>query len=126
MTYTDRKNWIDTGKSTGLKTSCNGAVLRYLGIYSTDYRYAQTISDTIRIIRGKGYYCHSRKSQYKGTVNQIRSKVYKEVGLYLIWVQGHVLMIDYRGNTIVDTSIEFTKGKRIKGIWFIHPNKEGI
>ena len=119
MTHTRRQNLIYTGKSKGFKTPCSCAVLPSLGIYSTQYRYAQTINDTVRIIRNKGFYCHSRASQYKGTVSQIRSKVCKEQGLYLIWVQGHVMMIDYRGNVIVDTYSDFTKGKRIKGIWLI-------
>lgn len=127
MTHTDRKNLIDSGKSKGFKTACNGAVLRYLGIHSTEYRYAQTINDTVRIIRNRGYYCHSRKSQYKGTVSQIRSKVHKEVGLYLIWVRGHVLIINFKGDNIVDTNTGWTKGKQIKGIWLIQCNhKERI
>ena len=126
MTHTDRKKLVDTGKSTGFKSSCNCAVLRYLGIYSNTFRYAQTITDTIRIIRNNGYYCHSRKSQYKGTVSQIRGKISKEQGLYLIWVRGHVMMIDFKGDDIIDINSTWTKGKRIKGIWLIHPNKERI
>ena len=119
MTYADRKKLICNGQSIGFKTVCTGAVLRYLGIYSTEYRYAQTISDTVRIIRNKGYYCHSRKSKYKGTVSQIKLKVYKERGLYLVWIKGHVLLINFEGYTIIDTSEKFTKGKQIKGIWLI-------
>lgn len=95
-----------THKSGKRKTVCSSACLAFMGIAPDTYHYSGTIFSIVNVFRTKGFSVRSRKSRVKGlTISQAKKKImgWDEGGYYLIQVQGHALMINCLGETVVDT-----------------------
>ena len=106
----------------GYKTVCTSSVLRYFRVYRSDFRYSQTSDDVVKILRRKGFTVRSRFSSIKrgSTVGSVRKQLKKrtEEGLgYLIQVEGHMLLLDINGQTIVDTDERLRDKRKIKAIY---------
>ncbi len=118
-TRATRDRWAaSTAKKQGQKhayrTVCTSAVIEYFGI--RNFRLSQCIADVVRILRTNGMSVRSRASaagRAMASVGQVRS-VIRSGKLsddsvsgrhwFLIRVDGHVLLLDSDGNTIVDTA----------------------
>jgi hypothetical protein len=111
-----RKHWAKTvvkgredlykAHNGGKKTGCTSACLAYFGIGLSDYRYSQTCTDVVNVLRRKGYTVRSRLSSVKrgSTVGGLRKQLAKlGKGIYLVRVPGHVLLLNEKGETVVDT-----------------------
>jgi len=125
------------GVKDGLRTPCTSAVLRYLGV--TNWRYSQHMIDMTRILRNNGYAVRSRRSQAgltikpEGcpTVSQLRKmiKTNKVEGVikegremitqYVVAVNGHVLLLDWTGATVVDTDPRGGDRRRVRAIYAV-------
>lgn len=104
----DRKVRIESSnnKTNPYKNVCALAVAQYFNI-DNNVRYLHTLGDLQRAFsKGTTWFLKSRSSGFKGkTVGQIRNKVYDKIGAmyYVVIVEGHVLVLDRHGKTIVDT-----------------------
>jgi len=103
-----------------MKTICVSNCLAYFGIAPSDYRntWNGTKNTAIDILRSKGFGVRSRKSSMgtASTVGQIRSKINNLPNIisqngypsnvlgYYVTIQGHGLVLDTSGNTVVDTA----------------------
>jgi hypothetical protein len=100
------------GQPNGFKTTCVCACLRYFGITESEFHYAQTIGDAVRILRNHGYMVRSRASFLKNlSVGKARAKLSLLVSkgvlgcddVLLVRVANHALLLNDSGHTIVDT-----------------------
>lgn len=104
----ERKKLIacSNNKKNPNKNVCVLAVTKALGV-DNNVRYLHNIKDVVRAIRTK-YKVRSRLSAanaYRETVGSIRKKLEKLDGdCYLIRVKGHAILLNRKGETIVDTA----------------------
>lgn len=116
----EHQKLMSNNKNNNLKNICALAVAKHLNVDHTVH-YLHTINDLVRASRNR-YLVRSRKSTFRGkTVGAIRREIFKVDCHYLIVrVEGHVLLLDKNGNTIVDTAPR-KKDKRkithIYGVW---------
>lgn len=97
---------------------CAEAVARVL-FADRVVRYLHTISDLVRAARTVGWTVRSRKSSVRGkTVGAIRSQLPKlGATYYIVRVDGHVLLLDKDGKTIVDTAPRKKDKRRITHLY---------
>ncbi len=106
----------------GMKTACTSQCLAYFGIGLDDFRYSQYLKDVLSILRRHGHSCRSRKSSIKkgSTVGSVRRQLSKlGKGIYLIRVDGHVMLLDETGRTVVDTDPRKRDRRKILNIYKI-------
>jgi hypothetical protein len=108
----------------GLKTPCTSAVLDYMGIDKSKFRYSQFAHDVVRILRNNGYSVRSRKSSIpKGsTVGSCRKRLMSLGPVdakYMVFVKGHVLMLNVFGTTVVDTAGRKADRRKITKIYMV-------
>lgn len=127
MTYTILPDHIKREKSW--KTVCVTAALTAIGIPVNAFQVTSTQKNVTAyegVIRRNGYALRSRLSSVgkRPTVGGIRSKLAKlddPVGtLYLVMVRGHVLLLDKKGKTVVDTDprkVDKRSVLRIHAVW---------
>jgi len=109
----DKHNYHENG----WKTCCTSAVLGAFQIDKSKFRYCHTTGDVLRILRNNGFSVRSRGSLYKGkTLPKLRGKI-KELGVYVVYVKGHVLLVDHNANVIVDTDPRKRECRKILGMW---------
>ena len=101
-----------TGKA---KTVCSSHVLAYLDIPPSAYHYSNTLETIAGVLRrAGGFAVRSRDSACKAktrpTVGAVRKcirsgKMNDPKGThYAVAVDGHILLLDDKGNTVVDTA----------------------
>lgn len=94
----------EQGSEHKSKTICASAVA---GFFNADgnVRYLQTVSDIVRAVRKHGYTVRSRRSSVQAdSVGGIRKELKKlGEGYYIVRVEGHALLLDHNGQTVVDT-----------------------
>lgn len=86
-------------------------------------RYLHVIDDLKRAIQSK-YSLRSVKSMVKSdTVGGARKNLEGQNGAvaYMVWVEGHVLLLGAEGQTIVDTDPRKRDRRKICGIWGVYP-----
>lgn len=96
---------------------CAHAVARALGV-ADRVKYLHVIQDTLRAARTR-FSVRSRKSALKGsTVGAIR-KGCKDQGAcgFIVYVAGHVLLLDATGNTWIDTDPRKNDRRKVLGVW---------
>lgn len=96
------------GDDYGYKTVCTSAVLTFFGVDRSTYRFAQTITDAMNILRRNGFSVRSRKSLAgkNCSIGKFRDKVRSgkiEGKNFLIRVDGHAMVVNGNGETVVDT-----------------------
>jgi hypothetical protein len=104
-------------KGGNFKGVCVSACLSYLGIQPHEYKYTSSrktigLATINAIMRRFGWAVRSRKSTLlKGTktVGSVRREIasyedYSPDTVYLVHVSGHVLLLNAKGETIVDTA----------------------
>lgn len=105
---TEMLNEVVVHESGRQKTICTSAVLAFFGIGAAHYHYCQNRKDMERILRRKGWSVRSRLSKVgKGcTVGKARERIAKlgEGGHYYVSVPGHAMLLDSKGQTVVDTA----------------------
>jgi len=89
------------------KSVCATAVASYFGA-ANEVRYLHTIQDIIGAVRKAGYTVRSRKSSVKkdisvGGLRLLAQQGKLEFGKYIIRVDGHALVMNQEGTTVVDT-----------------------
>ena len=102
--------WYDNGNG---KTVCTSHVLAHFGIAPETYHYSAFIKQIANVLRRNGYAVRSRNSRIEkakaSTVGAVRKAIRKnnwgdpKGTRYLVYVPGHVLLIDETGKTTVDT-----------------------
>jgi len=102
----------------------NMCVLRVAKMLSVDQevRYLHTIEDLKRAARTR-FSIRSVKSMAKAdTVGAARKNLNGQKGAlgYIVWVQGHVLLLGREGRTIVDTDPRKSDRRKIRGIYGIY------
>lgn len=112
-------------RQNGMRTICTSAVLNEFWI--VDYRYSQTLTDVVNLLRRNGYAVRSRKSACKGaTVGKVRGmirKISKKGGKFLVFVDRHVLLLNSTGKTIVDTDPRVRDARKIIAIYEVYEPK---
>jgi hypothetical protein len=102
---------------------CAQAVARSLGV-ADDVRYLHTIEDLKRAV-GKRWSCRSVKSSLKSKTAGGSRKAMKAhdqgAMFYVMWVPGHVLLMDRDGDTIVDTAPRKADRRKVLGCWGVYP-----
>jgi hypothetical protein len=127
------------------KTVCTSSVIAHFGISPRTYHYSGHMSDIKRILRRGGFSVRSRKSACKLTyraeqangkmktlrrlhadlpsVSKIRPVLRKlndaPDARYLVLVEGHVLLLDRDGATIVDTDPRKVDRRKVQGVWVV-------
>jgi len=95
------------------KNICALAVVSALGLENT-VRYLHTYEDVKRACRNS-FSVRSVKSMVKSKTAGGARKMMSELGAkyYIVWVDGHVLMMDALGKTIVDTAPRLRDRRKI-------------
>lgn len=105
----------------GSKTVCSSHVLAYFGIDCSTYHYSGYINQISCVLRRNGWACRSRNSRIgcsfgnmdsgkNPTMGEVRKAIKaRKWGdpartCYAVCVPGHILLLDWNGNTIVDTA----------------------
>lgn len=117
-----------THKSGERKTICVTAVLTSLGIDSNSFYYTGSLADNRRnaILNRNGFACRSRLSKIgrNTSIGKARAKIasLKEGSdvKYMVSVRygrsAHLMLLDNKGNTLVDTDPRKVDKRRIAGI----------
>lgn len=113
-------------RSDRAKTVCTSHVLAALGIDQSEYRYSATEPQMMAVAR-RCWSCRSVRSRLasKATVGGSRaaldqlSKSDREIVAYIVIVDGHALLLDTSGRTIVDTSPRKRDARRIVSIYAV-------
>jgi len=103
------------------KNICAFRVARMLGV-DQEVRYLHTIEDLKRAARSR-FSIRSVKSMAKAdTVGAARQNLNGQNGAigYIVWVQGHVLLLGSQGETIIDTDPRKKDRRKIRGIYGIY------
>lgn len=108
------------------KNICTYAVTEALGCGS-ETRYLHTIKDVVYALR-KQYTVRSRGSKVKGKsvgkARKICEKLADEVKYgkvnFLVQVEGHVLLLNRHGKTIVDTDSRKRDARKIKSFYIVY------
>lgn len=105
------------------KTACTSSVVDHFGCLNNT-RYLHTMEDVVRSVRKGGFKVRSRKSQIKknATVGSIRKQL-KSIGdgKFIVRVNGHVLLMNDDGNTIVDTDPRKRDRRKITHLYIVQP-----
>lgn len=107
------------------RTPCAGAILSYFGIENGstwNNRTKQNVWDNT--LRRNGYSVRSRNSKIKpgSTAGSVRNTLANiatdepQIEAFVVRVQGHVLLMDRLGRTIVDTSPRKRDRRRVLGV----------
>ena len=107
---------LSTSVSNKNKNPCATAVAEYLGVADL-VRYLHTYDDVKRAV-AKKFSVRSVKTYVKSSTAGGARKKMSEIGAeyYIVWVAGHVLLMDKFGKTIVDTSPRKRDCRKILGI----------
>ena len=99
------------------KNICALAVAKTLGV-ADKVRYLHVIDDVLRAARHR-FSVRSRKSALKGrTVGAIRKRCADQGACgFIVYVPGHVLLLDAWGNTWVDTDPRKNDRRPVLGVW---------
>ena len=117
--YRDTAKAESNNEENANQNICAQAVARALGNSDQAVRYLHNIDDLVRAARTVGFQVRSRKSSLKknSTVGAARKTIQKLAAkenqkpifcaaqpvAYIVRVEGHALLMDNDGNTIVDT-----------------------
>ena len=123
MTTINRSSARETSNNTANanKNVCALMVATALNVQD-EVRYLHVIGDLKRAISSK-YSLRSVKSMVKSaTVGGARKNLDGQNGAiaYMVWVDGHVLLLGADGATIVDTAPRQRDRRSIKGIWGVY------
>jgi hypothetical protein len=92
------------------KNVCATFVVVALGVPTTRFKYAETITDVVRILRRRaGYAIRSRLSKLGKNRDMVAARSWirshaNPGDRFIVRVPEHVLLLDWRGNIIVDTA----------------------
>jgi hypothetical protein len=101
------------------KTGCTSAVLAELGIDCDRYRYSGTIRQTTAVARRFGWQLSRFRAPLR-TVNQtlpkLRERASEDASIvaYMVFVTGHVLLLDHECEVVIDTQPHKGKSDRRK------------
>ena len=110
------------GKDYEFKTGCNLAVTGYFNA-SDKVKYLHTITDVVRAVRKVGYTVRSRKSSIKknSSIGSVRKQLESlGEGDYIIRVPGHAMVLNHKGETIIDTSPRKRDARKITHIYKVY------
>ena len=128
------KNHV-THSSGRRKTVCTSAVLAHFGIDQSRYNYSQSHSDVKRVLNQNGWRYSSRLSAIgvRGTtpftkypsVGKVRALIAKmddgAGAMYYVGVSGHAMLLDNKGQTIVDTDPRRIDRRKVLHISVVKP-----
>lgn len=119
--YRDKARANSNNDDNANKNVCALAVAKALGVDGL-VRYLHNIDD-IKRAAGMRYSVRSRRSALKGdTVGSLRSKCKAQGALcFIVWIQGHVLLLDSNGATAVDTDSRKNDRRKVRGVWGVFP-----
>lgn len=128
MTRRARFRDISNNRANANKNLCVLAVARELGVGDAT-RYLHTQDDIVYAAR-QAWTVRSRKSSLKATVGASRAVMPKltadlereghTVKGFLIVVDGHALLLDSQGQTVVDTDSRKRDKRRIRGAYIVY------
>jgi hypothetical protein len=131
MTLLDRKKLKEesNNSSNPNKNVCGLAIASALGV-SVATRYIHTWSDLQRAIRHMWSFrsvASAINLASNDTVGSIRNKVakhFKTSGciVYVVWVEGHVLMLGPKGETHVDTAPRERDRRKVIKVYGVYPS----
>ena len=116
------KHTHDSGRS---KNVCTGAVLQFFGIGRNEYHYAEDADTVKQVLRRKGYSVRSRMSAFRirdrvTSIGKLRIALRKYDGskrnFYYVGVQGHAMVLNGEGRTIVDTAPRKRNTRKVRHI----------
>ena len=99
---------------------CAMMVAKALGV-ANEVRYLHTIGDLKRAA-GKRFSVRSVKSKVKSdTAGGARKRMADiPAKAFIVWVPGHVLLMDAEGSTIVDTDPRKRDRRKLLGVWGVY------
>ena len=120
--------WFQGGKQG--KTVCTSAVLAAFGIDACEYHYSGYLDQRLNILRKFGWSARSRNSKLRKneSVGAARKLIAQHKWgdppgtRYMIRVKGHALLLDYDGNTIVDTDPRLRDRRKVLDIRAVFRN----
>ena len=132
MTLLDRKKQIEesNNSSNPNKNVCGLAIATALGVGGAT-KYIHTWGDLQRAIRHMWSFRSVASAINLGkndTVGSIRNRVAKHFKssrgaiVYVVWVEGHVLMLGTKGETHVDTAPRDRDRRKVIKIYGVYPN----
>ena len=123
-----RHIWYQGGKQG--KTVCTSHAMAYFGICASGYKYSAYMPQMTALLRKNGWSARSRKSKLrKGeSVGAARKLIAQHTWgdppgtSYLVGVPSHVLVINYDGETVVDTDPRVRDRRKVSHIYAVFPN----
>ena len=117
------------------KTVCTSAVLAHFGIDQSRYNYSASHRDVKRVLNSNGWRYSSRLSavgvraqtpfaKYPsvGKVRALIAKMDDGAGaMYYVGVSGHAMLLDNKGQTIVDTAPRRVDRRKVLHISVVKP-----
>lgn len=99
---------------------CAQRVAQALGV-ANEVRYLHTIEDLKRAA-GKRFSVRSVKSAVKSNTAGGARKAMPAIPAkaFIVWVDGHVLLMDTDGRTIVDTDPRKRDKRKLLGVWGVY------
>ena len=108
-------------RQNGMKTICTSAVLTALGV--KNWHYSQSHTDMLNVLRRNGLNVRSRTSLLTKKIFRVAhikahlKRFTKLGGKFMIFVDRHVLLLDEKGVTIIDTDPRKVDKRRIVKIY---------
>ena len=110
-----------------LSTPCASAALRYFGVEGVTYNNRTKRNVWMDTLRRAGFSVRSRASKLprNATVGGIRQKVAAIAAAeptaiaFIVRVDGHVLVLDRYGSTVVDTAPRKADRRKVLGIFAV-------
>jgi hypothetical protein len=117
LTYREDARADSNNPDNTNKNWCALEVATALGV-EEETRYLHNWNDLLRAVRSR-WIARSRKSSVKGkTVGAIRSQLAKlGAHAFVVLVEGHVLLLNCDGKTIVDTSPRKQDRRKIRALY---------
>ena len=107
------------------RTPCATATLDYFGVSGVTWNERTNKNVWADTLRRNGFAVRSRLSKVgkNKTVGAIRKKLASldepQVKGFVVRVDGHVLVLDRGGNTIVDTAPRLRDKRKVLGVWAV-------
>lgn len=121
MSYREQMRAESNNAQNSNKNVCALKVAEALGV-SQSQRYFHNIEDVKRAA-GKRFSVRSVKSAVKSNTAGGARKAMKDIPAvaFIVWVPGHVLLMDADGKTLVDTAPRKSDRRKLLGVWGVYP-----
>jgi len=108
------------------KTPCTSAVLKFLGV--KEWEKSQYREDCTEALEEAGWIVEAMSFTYSETIDLLRKQIQgmkttSTAEYYMVFVSGHVLVLNNRGVTACDTDPRKRDSRRVYGVYSVTPKE---